>query len=1196
VFLKSLTLKGFKSFADPVTLQLEPGITVVVGPNGSGKSNVVDAVAWVLGAQGPRTVRSQRMEDVIFAGSADRPALGRAEVSLTIDNRAGRLPGGLAEITITRTLFRSGDSEYALNGQPCRLLDIQELLSDSGVGRQQHVIVGQGQLDGILNARPEDRRAVIEEAAGVLKHRRRRERAERRLQATEENLERLGDLLREVRRQMRPLQRQAHAARSHAALAEELRALRLYVVGRELAALDERRQAGAAQAEQLRRREGEALREMAELDAATDAAAARLSARRGEELVVALSRVQGLTERCRGLKAVVAERRRSLGRDLEAAAEVDVVSTLEADAARLSAELEAVAGEALSLEPQRLAFSARQRELAVALAEHEAACADEAALRRAEEACAVAQGQLPALRAAIERDRTSLDHLERRLEALEARRRHLRAESDELRRQLEELDAELSRGGAELEKMTADAESAADARQRAEAGFHQAEAARNRLEARAEALARAAAEAEGSKGVEATAGLPGVLGPLADVLEVDDGYGPALEAALGPAAVAVVADGTASARQALERLRRMEVPGTVLALPGPSRLAGRAGALSSSTAQLPEGTEALTRRVRPAPGAPAGELLTVLLEDLLAGVVVAEGFERAVDAALARPELTVVTAAGDRLSPAGWTVGAGGAAAVAQAAAQASVEASSAAAQAGEARRVLEQATSAAASAAALVAEATRRGERRAERRRALAAALARLGGELEVLEEEHAEAWRDREAVTERYERDAAQLADLEGRLAELESAARAAGQRLAEIGGERRRLEERRLALDASGRELELRSAALAERRDVLSTRLADVERRLAGHAAERERAGERRRRIEADLRAVDRLDSVLETTASRLASLLERLQQERARQVDEVRASTGRLEDLRQRRAEVEAALGELRQRLQAVEVEVAEAGVRHEAAEEALRRELGCHPAEALGAPCPELPEGVDARARAASLEQELAALGPVNPLALEELSGLEERHRFLEEQVDDVRRARRELHQLIRDVDGEIMRLFTEAFTDVDAHFQVLVGALFPGGTGRLTLVEPGDLLNTGVEVEARPAGKNVRKLSLLSGGERSLVALAFLFAVFRSRPSPFYLMDEVEAALDDVNLHRFLDLLHEFRGEAQLIVVSHQKRTMEAADALYGVTMTPGGSSKVVSQKVRRAPAEEPAVGEPAGEEPAVEEPAGATN
>jgi chromosome segregation protein len=369
----------------------------------------------------------------------------------------------------------------------------------------------------------------------------------------------------------------------------------------------------------------------------------------------------------------------------------------------------------------------------------------------------------------------------------------------------------------------------------------------------------------------------------------------------------------------------------------------------------------------------------------------------------------------------------------------------------------------------------------------------------------------------------------------------------------------------------EFEVATAGLVERRQLLGARLADTERRLAGHVEARQQAGERRRGIEAAARATERLAVIVDGHAARLGGMLEVLRARRSQQVDDVRASGARLDDLRRQRTDADRTLADARQRAQRLDVEVAETTVRRDTAVEALRRELGVEPEDAMGAPCPELPEGEDPGRRASAVEKELAAMGPVNPLALEELSTLEERHGFLEEQVEDVRRARRELHQVIRAVDDEIMRVFGQAFSDVNEHFQALVGTLFPGGTGRLELTDPANLLETGVEVEARPAGKNVRKLSLLSGGERSLVALAFLFAVFRSRPSPFYLLDEVEAALDDVNLHRFLDLLHEFREEAQLIIVSHQKRTMEAADALYGVTMTPGGSSKVVSQKVQRA-------------------------
>src|SRR5688572_13006508 len=341
MFLKSLTLKGFKSFADTTTLVFEPGITVVVGPNGSGKSNVVDAVAWVLGAQGPRTVRSSKMDDVIFAGSAKRPALGRAEVHLTIDNASGMLPIEFSEVTISRTLFRNGDSEYAINGVPCRLLDVQDLLSDSGVGRQQHVIVGQGQLDAVLNARPEDRRQIIEEAAGILKFRKRKERAERRLDATEANLLRLSDLLREVRRQLRPLERQAEAARRHGDLVAELEAIRLHVAGRELGSLRARLGAGAESRARLAEEDGATRQALAGLDATVLAAEAELSAMGADDLGESLVVVERLHQQARGLAAVLAERRRGTERDLAVAADRGVIDSLEAEAARLRAELDA---------------------------------------------------------------------------------------------------------------------------------------------------------------------------------------------------------------------------------------------------------------------------------------------------------------------------------------------------------------------------------------------------------------------------------------------------------------------------------------------------------------------------------------------------------------------------------------------------------------------------------------------------------------------------------------------------------------------------------------------------------------------------------------------------------------------------------------------------------------------------------------
>ncbi len=363
MFLRSLTLKGFKSFADPTTLELEPGVTVVVGPNGSGKSNVVDAIAWVLGAQAPSAVRSQKMDDVIFAGTAKRPPLGRAEVKLTIDNSSGLLPIEFTEVTISRILFRTGESEYAINGVPCRLLDVQELLSDTGVGRQQHVIVSQGQIDAVLNSRPEDRRAVIEEAAGVLKYRKRKERAERRLEATEANLLRVQDLLREVRRQLRPLEKQAEAARRSGELIAELRALQVFVAGREIAAHRARLTTLAGDRADAARADADARAELARLDTEVLATEARLSALGGFAGGEQLARAEALREKARGQAALLAERRRGVERELAAQVSADVVAGLEADAARVRAELDSVEAEALALAPEADRLAAEEARL-----------------------------------------------------------------------------------------------------------------------------------------------------------------------------------------------------------------------------------------------------------------------------------------------------------------------------------------------------------------------------------------------------------------------------------------------------------------------------------------------------------------------------------------------------------------------------------------------------------------------------------------------------------------------------------------------------------------------------------------------------------------------------------------------------------------------------------------------------------------
>lgn len=1160
MYLKRLTMKGFKSFADPTTLEFEPGITVVVGPNGSGKSNVVDAVTWVLGAQGPRSMRSAKMEDVIFAGTSSRPALGRSEVSLTIDNADGRLPVDMAEVTISRTLFRSGDSEYAINGAPCRLLDIQELLSDSGVGRQQHMIIGQGQLANVLDARPEERRSIIEEAAGVLKHRRRKERAERRLMTTQENLERLGDLVREVRRQMRPLERQAAAARQHGVLAEERYALRLHLAGQDYAKFQSRRDEIATLLRTSRITEQELRQTLAELDAQATATAATLTHDQAEDLAKSVADVQGLTERARGLEAVLEQRAQRVKQSLEAAADEDVVASLETDSAKVRAEITAVDEAVEALSPERSHLRDAEGALERAEGDYEVTWGggenEDAldALRRATERAELLE------RAATVREE-QLGKVTERLSRIEA---SIAASTS----QKVEADTELTSASERATSLSETADAAqslaretAAALEDAEHLASQADERSARASARAEALGRALDELSGRSSQAALRELKGVVGSLVELMVVESGWERAVEAAAGAAVAAVVVDSSSSAREALERLRREGANGLVLA----------AGGRSQVVEDLPVGAEPVRGHVSLRPG--ASPELAGVLDQLFGRAVRVATVETAIDLALERPELVVVTATGDRFSSSGWRITAGTGVVTAQAVAEATVAAAKASEEAESAQRVRTDARQAHDAAVESLARIRRELDRLSADALVLEARVATASAALDRGIAEREEVQLSERELSDALETERVALREVAERLPELEQAASVAQERAQWAGEAAATLEAHRSQVRSMRQELEVRTAELVERRRTLAQRLEEVERRLGGHVEARNQAEARRLRLEANLTAIVRLSEIAKRCGVDLESLLLTRRSAYEAEVQSMRASNERLEQLRRDRAGAETALNAHLGRSRELEIESAEVAIRLEATTDLIRKDLEVDPLAALEAPLPELPENMTAEERALSLEAQLDALGPINPLALEELSALEERSGDLETQVQDVREARRELQEVVRTLDEEIMNTFASAAADVNEHFSALVAVLFSGGQGRMVLTDPDDLLNTGVEIEVRPLGKNVRRVSLLSGGERSMAALAFLFAVFRSRPSPFYLMDEVEATLDDVNLHRFLGLLQEFRDEAQLIVVSHQKRTMETGDALYGVTMAPGGSSQAVSQKVPRAEA-----------------------
>ncbi len=1151
MFLKSLSMKGFKSFADPTRLDLEPGITVVVGPNGSGKSNVVDAIGWVLGAQAPSVVRSKAMDDVIFAGTSQRPALGRAEVALTIDNSAGLLPIEFNEVTISRTLFRSGDSEYAINNVPCRLLDIQDLLSDTGVGRQQHVIVSQGQIDAVLNAKPEERRAIIEEAAGILKYRKRKERSERRLAATEGNLNRLQDLVREVRRQLRPLEKQADAARRHAGVVAELTGLRLYIAGRQIDELRTRLETAVGARAELAREAEDLGRRLAKLDTEVTRAEAELSARGADDVGDDLARFEALRERARGLAAVLRERARGIERERTSFTDQGVIFSLEADAVALRRELAGLDADDEGLAPEldALAEAVTTLEADRAALETRASETDTDPDGRAAEA----RGELVARRGGIERDTSERNRLQARLAELATTVERLEGEAGRHRQELDRIvEAERPLIDA-LEEAEHARDRAEHDRSRAEDALRRADAEQHRWSARADALALALEDARSRSGAEHLAAVDGVLGPLFEVIEVDDGWLPAVEAALGEALGAVVVADADAARRALTRLRDGDHSGSVLPVGAPAP-----GAVPAGVGQP---VRQHVRSARP-------EVEAVL--DVLVGAAVAiDGdWMAAADVAEAHPEALVVTREGDRFGSRGWRVGRqqGGATRGALDEArgrteQAAFEHAAAVEALDAARRALEDAQS-------TEADVAREIDEHDGRRTAALEVLARVDADHRSAVTELETIATHRDEVAARLAREQARVDELEAALAELEAgddAARAAGQELRLARGA---LEERAADLASRRTDLEVRQASLRERRRVAEQRLADIEPRLAKDVDERDHAESRRAEIDGRATAVERLTAGVEARAGEIDLVLEGLRDRRRQQSEAVRGVAARLDGLRRERGEAEKVLAAVRERSQREEVREAEVSVRLETAVETLRMELDCEPDRAVAAECPPLPEGTTATGRARELERDLRLMGPINPLALEEFEQLQERHEFLQGQLDDVQEARRELRKVIRAVDDEIRTVFTAAYADVAENFAQLFDTLFPGGTGRLSLTEPDDLLDTGLDIEARPSGKNVRKLSLLSGGERSLTALAFLFAVFRSRPSPFYVMDEVEAALDDMNLHRFLDLLHEFRQEAQLIVVSHQKRTMEAGDVLYGITMQPGGSSKVLSERV----------------------------
>ncbi len=1186
-----MTLKGFKSFASATTLRLEPGITCIVGPNGSGKSNVVDALAWVMGEQGAKSLRGGKMEDVIFAGTAGRAPLGRAEVALTIDNTDGALPIDYSEVTISRTMFRNGGSDYAINGTSCRLLDIQELLSDSGIGREMHVIVGQGQLDAVLRATPEERRGFIEEAAGVLKHRKRKERALRKLETMEANLTRVQDLTSEIRRQLGPLGRQAETARKAGVIQADVRDARLRLIADDLVQL-------TATLEQEVADESALIARRTEVETALASLGARLTALEVEadetrpQLAAAQERWFALTrlvERFTSTATLAGERVRLLAEDeadnagpASGPAVARDPEALRAQAAALRTEHEGLLAEiAAATTALAAAVTARTDAESRYAAEQQrlAALVRAAADRR--EGLAKLAGQVAAKASRVEAGEAEVGRLQASVAQILARSVEAEREFARLEASIavdeegeEGLDAAYEKANAELTALQAEQE-------RLREQDRTADRDRQSATARADALALSLTRRDGAATLLGADGTPrdGVLGAVSSLIEVTDGHEAAIAAALGWAADAVAVASIDAAVAGVAALRAAE--------------SGRAGMLVGETAR-----PVMPGRRSTLPAGARWAVDVVSAPDTIAPAVrqLLDGVALVVDVSAARTlvsdGITAVTPEGDVYAP-GFVVG-GDRGAPSLLEMESALEQSRAAAAA--VARLVEQARFALAGVRDRIAGAQERVEASLERLHESDARMSAVGEQLGHL----GSVVRGAKGEAERTERAiAAAVAALDAdRAAHAELAQRlAAASEEVPVDAEpdpsvRDALETAASSARTQETEARLTLRTREERARAVAERAETLEAAAVAELAARERQAARRERRARESRVATAVRAGAAYAAARLRESAERAgaaaragetaRAERDAERSRLRREMGGFQDeLREltdsvHRDEVARAQQRLR-----IETLTGRAMEEYGVDAEVLVEEFGPHQLvpvipdpndpsidlDALPEPTPFVRDAQEKRLRSA--ERKLAALGRVNPLALEEYAALEERHAFLTTQLEDLKASKRDLLDIVREIDERVEQAFVSAFHDTAAQFEGVFSRLFPGGEGRLLLTDPANMLTTGLEVEARPPGKKIKRLSLLSGGERSLVAVALLVAIFKARPSPFYIMDEVEAALDDANLGRLLTLFEELRDSSQLIVITHQKKTMEIADALYGVTMRGDGVTTVVSQRMR---------------------------
>ena len=1138
--LKSLTLKGFKSFAQTTTLNFEPGVTAVVGPNGSGKSNVVDALAWVMGEQGVKSLRGAKMEDVIFAGTSSQAPLGRASVELVIDNADGALPIDYTEVSISRTLFRNGTSEYAINGDPCRLLDVQELLSDTGLGREMHVIVGQGQLDSILRADPLERRGLIEEAAGVLKYRRRKERSERKLEAMQGNLQRLNDLISEVGRQLKPLAKQAEVAKRAKEIGENLVEVRSKLYSMQLRDLNDRLQQLNSN-ESEKRAEREILNQ--QLSSASDyirELEQSLLAGGGDDARELVYRYEGLQRRAQSTGSILEQKIQRLKTESEIEVDTDSLTT---QLANLEKESSKQSEAALELESE-LSLLGQSRE-------------------RVLDEINQAQTEYQEILAKAEASRTEISKFDSATSILDSKVQSKQEQLERTEKEFAETEKLLAQLKSEFESMTetlgvgdeqklkANYEEAQLKKSQAQKQLNDKQLALQEVsteieatQARLSALRLGLEQSDGSKEL-AEQSAENLRGFLADHLKIDPGYQSAVAVALGEIGDALVAP---SMRQAIRAANTL----------GEKQL-GQAFIVVVEELSKTRGDSKIDS-FEPISNFFEGPLA---IHEFLEGIVLVDTIEDAESALENQKIRAVVTRNGELIRRNQLKAG--------KQSGSSKVELSTEAELAEQKidslkssqttlsdeidqlqanLRIAEQSERESLSALrALDAELARQAEKSGR----LRAQIESGENTLQQLKNERAEL--EKQLVD--LQRELSQRAD--DRPVEVSTPDKPEHLENLESSLSDLRTQEFEKRVDLGG--AKERSTQIAQRMEELSHRLAEAEEKLRQNEARKVTRAAELKKAEEQLQALPEVQKLIERSLVEARERAESFASER-------NSMTEKLEHYRKQADEIREKLSSSQAEVQSAEMRKHELGLSKNSLLEKIDDELGSSSEELLAQNWETDQTEQELKQQLRQAKIDFAQLGQFNPMALEQLEALEQRHEYLREQLADVESARKDLRGIITDLDEQVREIFESAFEDTKKAFAEIFPILFPGGTGSMELSKTEDAQEAGVEVSVRPAGKKIDKLSLLSGGERSLAAVAMLMAIFIARPSPFYVLDEVEAALDDANLGRLLEVLESLRESSQLVVITHQKRTMEIADVLYGVSMKQDGITKVVSQKL----------------------------